>query len=144
MHRHFAKTPGSAAIAESVNQSGLTIIHEFGHAASDFKNGIVFDLYNDGTNANTFLVNKKFRSSATRTVPKKFATYNGTVYASDPTRDGLGYPSTWKSYHADPVDGTRPNLMDNYWQAFDDPQLCRFDKLTAKWYLDRLNAKLNR
>lgn len=143
-HGHFAKTPGSAAIAQSGSKSGLTIIHEFGHAASDFNNGIVFDLYNDATNPGTFLVNKKFRSVVGGAIPTNFATYNRAVYLSDPARDGLGYPTSWKSYHADPVDGTRPNLMDDYWQAFDDPQLCRFDKLTAQWYLDRLNAKLTR
>lgn len=142
-HGRFPRIPGSAAIPVSVDPTGLTIIHEFGHAASDFNNGKVIDLYNDGGEGTGFLVNKKFRAAG-NPVPANFATYNGATFAADSARDGLGYPSTWRSYQATPVDSTRPNLMDNYWYAFDDPQLCRFDQLTYAWFSDRLNAKLSR
>ncbi len=143
-HGHFPRIPGSAAIPVSVDTHGLTIIHEFGHAASDFVNGKVTDLYNDQGDGTGFLVNKKFRPAATDPVPVNFATYKGTTFGVDATRDGLGYPANWRSYQPAPTDSTRPNLMDNYWSAFDDPQLCRFDKLTYAWFRDRLNAKLSR
>lgn len=143
-HGHFPRIPGSAAIPLSVDPSGLTIIHEFGHAASDFVNGKISDLYNDGGNGTGFSVNKKFRPVATDPVPVNFATYEGTTFASDPVRDSLGYPTGWKSYHPSLIDSTRPNLMDNYWLASDDPQLCRFDELSYVWFRDRLNAKLSR
>ncbi len=143
-HGYFPRIPGSAAIPVSVDQRGLTIIHEFGHAASDFNNGKVIDLYNDGGDGTGFLINKKFRVAATDPVPAQFATLDGVSFAADPARDGLGYPPSWRSYQPVPTDSTRPNLMDNYWLAFDDPQLCRFDQLTHAWFTDRLNAKLSR
>ncbi|MCY7349972.1 MAG: hypothetical protein LH606_04810, partial [Cytophagaceae bacterium] len=143
-HRHFPRIPGSAAIPVSLDQRGLTILHEFGHAASDFTNGQVTDLYEDGGAGTDFLVNKKFRAAATDPVPASFANYNGTTFASDPTRNGLGYEPAWHSYHARLLDGTRPNLMDNYWLALGDEQLCRLDELTYFWFMDRLNAKFSR
>lgn len=141
-HGHFPRIPGSAAVALSVNPAGLTVIHEFGHGASDFVNGRVADLYVDGSPTG-FAVNKKWRGNPSDPVPSSFATYNGTGFSSDPLRDGLGYPSSWQSYHSELIDAVRPNLMDNYWQA-DDPHLCRFDRLTYRWFRDRLAAKLNR
>jgi hypothetical protein len=143
-HGHFPRIPGSAAIPVSVDQSGLTIIHEFGHAASDFNNGMVIDLYVDGGDGVGFLINKKFRAAAGTPIPADFATYNGTTYAADAVRDSLSYPANWRSYQSAPIDGTRPNLMDNYWLAADDPKLCRFDRLTYTWFRDRLDAKLAR
>jgi len=143
-HGHFPRIPGSAAIPVSLDTSGLTILHEFGHGASDFNNGMVIDLYNDGGDGTGFLINKKFRAAASTPVPADFAIYNGSTIASDRARDGLGYQANWRSYQPAPTDATRPNLMDNYWLASDDPQLCRFDRLTVAWFRDRLDAKLGR
>ncbi len=142
VHGHYAEIPGSAAIPTSLNITGLTPIHEFGHAASDFDNGRVRDLYNDGSGG--FMINKKMRTNAQDPVPANFGTYNGTNYQSDQNRDGLGYPNTWRSYHPELIDNTRPNLMDNYWLTFDDPQLCRLDQLTYDWFSERLRAKIFR
>jgi hypothetical protein len=103
----------------------------------------VTDLYVDGVSG--FNVNKKARTSSSNPIPTNFATYNGTIYASDQNRDGLGYPPTWTSYHPQLVDAAHPNLMDNYWLAAGgNPQVCRLDGLTYAWYTDRLRAKLNR
>jgi hypothetical protein len=147
-HGHYASTPGSAVIPTSVDVTGLTAIHEFGHASSDSNNGMVIDLYVD-TLGSGFVVNKKARASATDPIPAAFATYNGTSFASDPSRDSLGYPGSstptpWTSYHPQLMDPTRPNLMDNYWLAFDDPQRCRLDRLLYAWVTDRLRAKISR
>jgi len=141
-HGHFPRIPGSAAVPLSVNPDGLTIIHEFGHGASDFVNGRVADLYVDGSPAG-FAVNKKWRDNPSDPVPSGFATYNSIGFSSDALRDSLGYPPTWKSYQPELIDATRPNLMDNYWQA-DDPHLCRFDRLTYRWFRNRLAAKMSR
>lgn len=142
-HGHLPSIPGSAAIGLSVDQTGLTAIHEFGHAASDFNNGRVLDLYVDG-NPSTFPVNKKWRTQAGDPIPVIFAAYDGTNFPSDQSRDGLGYPASWRSYHPQLQDATRPNLMDNYWLAFDDPLRCQLDGLTSRWFRDRLRAKTQR
>jgi hypothetical protein len=142
-HRRFTDIPGSAAISTQMDQSGLTAIHEFGHAASDFGNGMVIDLYVDGTRTG-FVVNKKMRAQASDTIPANFATYAGTTFTSDTARDGLGYPNTWRSFHPALVDAARPNLMDNYWLASSNVQACRLDGLTFQWFRDRLRAKILR
>jgi hypothetical protein len=118
-------------------------LHEFGHAGSDFNNGRVVDLYLDGGGGGS-IVNRKARAQSTNPVPAQFANYNATGYASDQNRDSIGCPATWSSYHPELIDPTRPNLMDNYWQAFDDPLRCRLDRLTYAWYSDRLRAKIFR
>lgn len=142
-HGHFPSIPGSAALPLSMNQTGLTPLHEFGHAGSDFNNGRVIDLYVDGSGG-PLAVNKKVRASNTDPVPLNFASYNGANYASDPNRDSLGY-GTWVSYHPELIDSAHPNLMDNYWLApGGNPQVCRLDRLTFAWYTDRLQAKLTR
>jgi hypothetical protein len=142
-HRRYTDIPGSAAISTLMDTTGLTAIHEFGHAASDFNNGMVIDLYVDGTRSG-FVVNKKVRARATDAIPNNFATYGGTTFQSDQNRDGLGYPNAWTSYHPALVDTTRPNMMDNYWQAASEPQRCRLDGLTFNWFADRLRAKILR
>ena len=143
VHGHLPATPGSAAIPVSADQTGLTAFHEFGHAASDFNNGRVVDLYNNGAGSG-LLINKKFRTDSADPVPADFAEYNGTDYPADPNRDGLGYGAGWTSFHAALIDATRPNMMDNYWQTFDDPQRCRLDQLTYDWFVERLWAKVLR
>jgi hypothetical protein len=142
-HRRYTDIPGSAAISTFMDTTGLTAIHEFGHAASDFNNGMVIDLYVDGTRTG-FVVNKKMRVRATDSIPNNFGSYGTTTFQSDQNRDGLGYPATWRSYHPALVDTTRPNLMDNYWNAASQPQQCRLDGLTFNWFADRLRAKILR
>jgi hypothetical protein len=142
-HRRHTSIPGSAAISTLMDQSGLTSIHEFGHAASDNVNGAVLDLYNDNWWTG-FIVNKKRRANATDAIPAAFGTYDGTSYNSDQNRTTIGYPTTWRTYHAAPLDAARPNMMDNYWLAPSQVQACRFDGLTFEWFLDRLRAKILR
>jgi hypothetical protein len=143
IHSHFPRIPGSAAIPVVVDRTGLTIIHEFGHAASDFKNGKIIDLYNDRGDGTGFVINKRFRAAAGTAIPQRFASYNGVHFDADSARDSLGYPGNWRSYQAAAIDPNRPNLMDDYWQN-SDPQLCRFDQFTYRWLQDRLHAKLSR
>lgn len=142
VHGHFAQIPGSAAVPITMDTTGLTPIHEFGHAASDFNNGKVVDLYNDGSRTG-LLINKKFRALNTAPVPVNFATFNGTNYQSDQNRDGLGYPAAWTSYHSRLRVLANPNLMDNYWLA-GVPQNCRLDNLTYDWFTERLRSKIFR
>jgi hypothetical protein len=133
---------GCVALLENTDRHGMTPLHEFGHAVSNGVNGQVVDLYVDQDNSGGIAVNKKRRASAGDPIPADFATVDGITYASDPTRDGLGYPSTWTSYH--PAGrGTEPNVMDDYWQA-SNPHRCRFDHLTEAWLRGRLRAKVER
>lgn len=140
-HGHFNTVPGSAAIPASVS-TGLTPLHEFGHACSDFTNGMIVDLYVDG-GPGGFQVNKKFRAHAGDAIPANFANYNGTNYTSDQNRDALGYPANWLSYHPALIDATRPDVMDNYWLTA-NPLLCREDRLDYDFIRDRINAKASR
>jgi hypothetical protein len=142
-HGHFPRIPGSVALPMFLDTTGLIVIHEFGHAASDFNSGKVTDLYVDSGSGTGFLINKKFRGSTGSLVPTSFADLDTTNFASDPTRGSLTYPSDWRSFHPELVDTRRPNLMDNFWFA-DDPVHCRFDRLTSKWLRDRLDTKLSR
>lgn len=142
-HRRFTDVPGSAALSTAIGRTGLTAIHEFCHAASDFVNGACVDLYNDIFTPGLFSMNKKARALATNPVPANFATYESVQFAADPVRDGLGYPSKWTSYHPELQDATRPNMMDDYTQAA-RPQGCRLDKLSYAWFRDRLRAKVRR
>ena len=90
-------------------------------------------------------MNKKARLRTIDPIPANFGNYDGTNFASDQNRDGLGYPATWLSYHPVLADAAHPNLMDNYWLAAGgNPQVCRLDQLTYDWYTDRLRAKLRR
>jgi len=141
VHGHFNTVPGSAAIPASVN-TGLTPLHEFGHACSDFANGMIVDLYVDGSPGG-FQVNKKFRAHAGDPIPANFANYNGTNYASDQNRDALGYPANWLSYHPALIDPARPDIMDNYWLTA-NPLLCREDRLDYDFMRDRISAKASR
>jgi hypothetical protein len=138
----YPRIPGSIALSTSMNTTGLTALHEFGHAASDFTNGMVIDLYVDGTSAG-FVVNKKMRAASTDPVPANFATVDTTTYGADAARDTLGYPADWASYHPDLQVAGQPNLMDNYWMAGSVLQ-CRLDGLTFDWYQRRLRAKADR
>jgi hypothetical protein len=139
-HGRFASIPGTIALSTSLGS--MTPLHEFGHASSDFNNGIVDDLYVDSQRPG-LNVNKKFRTASTNPIPATFGNYNGTSRNSDQNRDGIGYPTTWVSYHCELIDNARPNLMDNYNFA-DDPRRCRLDRITHQWLTDRLAAKVFR
>jgi hypothetical protein len=142
-HGHFASIPGSVAIPVSLDVTEPTVLHEFIHAASDFNNGMVIDLFNDEGIEAPFVINKKFRASSNDPVPVNFANYEDTNFLSDPTRNGLNYDPDWCSYHPELIDPTRPNLMDDY-RVPGGQQFCRLDRLTLKWLRDRLMVKLSR
>jgi hypothetical protein len=115
----------------------MTGLHEFGHAASSFTDGKVIDQYVDNT---VGLNNKRARP-----IPAVFGTLDAVAFNTDMTRDGLGYPPAWLSYHPELTNPAVPSLMDNYWLAPGGvPEACRFDKLTRKYFFDRLTAKLSR
>jgi hypothetical protein len=158
-HGRYTDIPGSAALPTYITEAGPlpSGLHEFCHAASEWDNGEVVDLYHDGVPEgywsgdvfkNVFVVNKKKRTRATDPVPINFATYAGKTYRSDPDRGGAGYPSDWKSYHPQgktaltrPISGTpevRRNLMD-----YVAPESA-LDHLTFAWLRDRLRAKVFR
>jgi hypothetical protein len=142
-HGSYPNIPGTFAIYEGFDRAGQTPIHELCHATSDFNNGRVNDLYNDGNPPAALVVNKKWRNNAADPIPANFANYNGANYLSDQNRNGIGYPAGWRSYHAEQIDNTVPNLMDNYWQAA-NPHDCRLDHITYDWFNDRLAVKLRR
>ena len=131
-HRFRSLIPGT--IAQPTTSTSLTALHEFGHALSSYSNGQIVDLYVDsGPGAN----NKRGRP-----IPLQFAVYDGTVFAADGTRDGLGYPPHWQSYHCALHDPVRPAVMDNYWLASDGvPERCQHDEITRRFLLDRVRAK---
>lgn len=136
VHRWFHIIPGMAAI--HLTSSAMTAAHEFGHAFSSYTNGFVDDLYVDGTST---AFNRKYGAPP---VPQNFATYDGMAYASDPVRDGLGYPASWRSYHAELADPANPALMDNFWMAPSGNVSSRHDRLTKQFILDRIDAKATR
>lgn len=133
MHWHFPLIPG--AVAMHVTANSLTPAHEFGHAASSYSSGFVTDLYVPNTAVN-------FNVRIGPPIPLLFATYDGTAYPSDPTRDGLGY-GNWNSYHPGLVNTAAPALMDNYTTQA-NPLVCRHDAITRAYLRDRLIAKIGR
>ena len=134
-HWYFCTIPGTVALPVSSNS--MTALHEFGHAGSSFSDGMVIDQYVDNT---VGLNNKRGRP-----IPATFGTLDGAPFNTDPTRDGLGYPPSWQSYHPELMDPAMPSLMDNYWLAPGGvPEKCRWDGLTRQYFFDRLTAKLSR
>lgn len=136
-HGLATETPGTATVSFFSFDISHTPLHEFGHAASEVKNGQVIDLYHDKLNAAPLVVNKKSH----RPIPKVFAAYQKRNFNSDKSRNHLGYNSSWSSYHPELRHSDEPNLMDDYWQAHSDPRHCTFDKLTYEWLADRIKAK---
>jgi hypothetical protein len=132
-HRHWYLVPGTVAI--HMNATSLTAVHEFQHAASSYSNGQVVDLYTDSLPG--------LNCKRARPIPASFANYAGTVYPSDLTRDGLGYPVGWQSYHCALHDPTSPAVMDNYYAAV-SPEQCQNDTITRQFMIDRLRAKIAR
>lgn len=132
-HRHFCLVPGTIAI--HVDERSLTALHEFQHALSSYSNGKIVDLYVDGSLG----VNKK----RARPIPPAFGTYRATQHASDPMRDGLGYPAGWGTFHCGLHLPSSPAVMDNYFQGA-SPLACQNDTVTRQFLLDRLRAKVSR
>jgi hypothetical protein len=134
-HRHFNLIPGTVAIHRT--SKSLTALHEFGHALSSYTNGSVVDLYVDSSAG---LNNKRGRP-----IPATFATYSGIAMAADRTRDGLGYPPGWQSYHCELIDPAVPAIMDNYWVApGGTPEHCLHDRITRQFLRERLLVKICR
>jgi hypothetical protein len=142
-HGRHAEQGGCAAISFYDTRS-LVPTHEFCHAASELVNGRITDLYEDVQphELQGFVVNKKVRGQATDPVPEAFCTYHsfsgGGTFASDQTRDGLGYPAGWRSYHPQLINAERPNLMDA------TAANSELDRLTYHWLRDRLLVKMFR
>ncbi len=139
-HRHFNIIPGTIAL-HSTSKS-LTALHEIGHALSSYTNGSIIDLYVDSLPDPSSLPAVNYKRG--RPIPTAFGAYNGTVIASDMSRDGLGYPSTWQSYHSELIDPAVPAVMDNY-RAASVQEHCLHDKdSTQRFLIDRLRAKMAR
>jgi hypothetical protein len=135
VHCYYNLTPGTVAL--HCTAYSLTALHEFGHALSSYENGMVVDLYVDS--------NPGLNCKRGRPIPRTFSTYNGTVFLSDMTRDRLGYPPGWQSYHCELIAPDFPAIMDNYWLSPDGvPEHCEHDAITRRFLLDRILAKLAR
>lgn len=133
-HRYYSLIPGAAAIHSSARS--LTALHEFGHALSSYTNGSVVDLYVDSAAAAN---NKRGRP-----IPGTFATYQGSVLKSDPTRANVGYPAGWQSYHCELVNAASPAVMDDYYLGPTGSDSCRHDSVTSAFLTDRVRAKMSR
>jgi hypothetical protein len=133
-HRFYNVVPGTVAIHSTA--TSLTALHEFGHAISSYSNGKILDLYVDSAVG--------FNNLLGRPIPLTFCNYNGTGFASDPSRDGLGYPPNWQSYHCALIDPACPAVMDNYWLSPKGPVACLHDSVTQAFIRDRMVAKVGR
>ena len=98
-HRFYNLIPGTVAIHSTA--TSLTALHEFGHAVSSYSNGKILDLYVDSPVG--------FNNLLGRPIPSNFCNYNAKSFASDPSRDSLGYPANgnpftvpWSTQHARP------------------------------------------
>jgi hypothetical protein len=140
-HRRRAREPGVVALHAPLSDV-VAPLHEFMHALGERENGGVTDLYVDSP-PGLFSVNRKRRARAGGRIPRRFADYDGQSYASDPRRDGRGYPALWRSYHPELIHPRFPNLMDDYYYMGAMTR-CRLDRLTLKFLRDRLEWKLGR
>ncbi|MDP9170269.1 MAG: hypothetical protein M3N54_06610 [Acidobacteriota bacterium] len=132
-HRHNFRIPGTVAL--HVSSRSLTPLHEFGHAASSFTNGQITDLYVDSPPA--------LNCKTGRPIPISFGTLDTLAALSDPTRDGLGYPPGWRSYHCELINPSLPAVMDDYINS-GNALACRHDAITRRFLTDRIVAKINR
>jgi hypothetical protein len=134
LHHRFENVhPGTVALHSSA--VSLVALHEFGHAASSWTNGMIVDLYMDNAPA----INVK----RGRPIPAQFASYSGTNYLCDPVRDGLGYDPGWMSYHCQLINAHAPAAMDNFWNGT-PPEECAHDTITRRFLMDRVNAIMSR
>ncbi len=131
-HRYFSLIPGT--IAMHLTATSLTALHEFGHALSSYSNGKVVDLYVDS--------NPALNCKAGRPIPPRFGSYVTTPLAADISRDSLGYPPGWNSYHCE-LNAPFPAVMDDYWLTA-VPERCEHDKITRQFLKDRVSAKIQR
>jgi hypothetical protein len=133
-HRFYNLIPGTVAL--HTTSRSLTPLHEFGHALSSYTNGMVVDLYVD---SDTALNNKRGRP-----IPPQYGNYSGEEIETDFSRDGIGYPSSWQSYHCERLALDVPAVMDNYFLSPRGAEACVHDKVTREFLRDRLLAKLDR
>ena len=133
-HRFYNLIPGTVAIHSTA--TSLTALHEFGHAISSYTNGKILDLYVDSPVG--------FNNLVGRPIPSNFCNYDSKSFVSDPSRDSLGYPVNWQSYHCGLVDPACPAVMDNYWQSPKGPVACLHDSVTVAFIRDRVVAKIGR
>ncbi|HSS98018.1 MAG TPA: hypothetical protein VLK33_13350 [Terriglobales bacterium] len=135
VHSFYCDIPGTIAL--HISSQDITPLHEFHHAISSYTNGSIVDLYVDSSPG--------LNCKSGRPIPSDFADYEGVTYSSDSTRDGLGYPAGWSSYHCALIDAAFPAVMDNYYQASTrNPLDCQDDQITRQFVLDRVKAKLSR
>src|SRR5271165_811160 len=134
-HRFNSLIPGTVGI--HVTPDSLTPLHEFGHAISSYSNGMILDLYVESPVG--------LNNRLGRPIPPTFCSYQGTAFASDPNRDGLGYlPDLAQSYHCALVDPTCPAVMDNYYRSTKGAEACQHDRVTGQFIRDRMAAKISR
>jgi len=141
-HRRAADEPGVIALSAPLAHP-MTPLHEFFHAFAGQTNGDIDDLYVDKALGPNLVVNRKRRAAAGGRIPAIFARYRTTDIPSDRVRDGLGYPASWRIYHPQLLDTSRPNVMDNY-KLSNTWHLCRLDRLTLRFVRERLEWKLGR
>jgi hypothetical protein len=134
-HRYYNVIPGTVGI--HVTSDSLTALHEFGHAVSSYTNGKILDLYVESPVG--------LNNRLGRPIPSTFCNYQSTVFASDPTRNGLSYlPDLSQSYHCALVDPTCPAVMDNYYLSTKGAVACLHDQVTEQFIRDRMAAKISR
>ena len=147
---HGTAVPGCVVLPLNIIEEEFdpTVLHEFCHAAASADQGRVIDLYNDEEDGSGELfINKRWRKKGAAgdipAIPGGFVTALGTDFRSDKKRNGVGYDTTWTSYHPETKEKKRLSLMDDYTFPGNGTK-CRLDKLTSAWLTERLRAKLNR
>jgi hypothetical protein len=158
--------PGAIALS-AWDDRLKTPVHEFAHAISSVKNGVIVDEYLDKyeyqKNGQTvtaefdFVVNKQHRKHPTDPVPQPFAKYELYDYNPDAEEHVLKYQTEYFSdrYRCDkrPTDSD-PDGWTSYVPGRQDTNLSctmdiayfghKFDKLLFDFLYDRLLTKLNR
>jgi hypothetical protein len=139
-HRRANTIPGTVALHAPTD--AMTPLHEFGHAASDFLNGRVVDLYADNAPVGFEVQHKQLAVAAA--FPARFARFRDTSWNTDPrSATRLRRGPAWRSYGPELVDAAQPNVMDNYYLAA-SISACRFDRLAQRFMRDRIEWKLGR
>ena len=134
-HWHFCAIPGT--VAQHVSSRSMTGLHEFGHAASSFTDGMVVDQYVDG---GVGINNKKGRP-----IPTAFGTVDAATFRLGRSAGRAGLPGRVAVVPPGLDQPAVPSLMDNYWMAPSGvPEQCVFDTLTRAFFRARLLAKLSR
>lgn len=158
--------PGAIALS-AWDDRLKTPVHEFAHAISSERNGVIVDEYLDEyeykrnnetvTVGFDFVINKQHRAQPTDSVPQPFAKYKLYDYNKDTKKHILKYQTKYFSdrYRCDkrPSDSD-PDGWTSYVPERHDPNLSctmdiayfghKFDKLLFDFLYDRLLTKLNR